>query len=832
MATENLLDFTKVDPNSRMTLAPNQVVSELFRDESAYLYDDKGADHFDGDFEHRFECELVSLGSNSANPSVVIAGLANALDDWYNLREDGEDGIGLFATYDGTNAQFYAYEINGTNDYFDGNATLTKDQNYFFRSVRDDSEGTYGTYYIYVYSDDYITLVDTFSLTLHAKNDFQYFYAISSRNTGVARDLNTIVQNFDLQETIETYEDFRDYTVVNPNGTMTPHATSIEFDDVARDESAYVYKDFGASYFSGDLEHLLEASNDAYSGNVPRCYIWGLADSVDDFGGIDAASGDFVGAAIDNLSGTYRFRLDQCDAGTLTSDTGNITESTLYYLRAVRSNTADTAYLYIYSDSDRTTLVDTLSVALSAAGEAAFRYFYAASTYDTSTAARLLDGLVRNVNLQEDVSPYEDFTTYTKSDASNHISLTAPTTYADGLESDESAYAYKDYGAGHFGEFEHLLTVNVTDSAADGSASYMWAVANIIDDVRSIDVTHADDFLAFRPYNVSGTLRFYIRECDSGTASSDYYGAPSTDTEYHLRIIRNTSSFLCYIYSDSDRTTLVDILSIGSPVQTTFRYLYSMSSCDVSLARTMDCYTTNLNLQEDVSPYEDFRTYTEQDDSNWLSVYATQARGIGINRTDSCYLYADKGVGHFTDGLDHKFTVKFIPINAALAEVLPWVLSNVVSDIWAMRENDDPYHSLTAQMDADAANPILVYLQEHASDGVVTYDGPFVPTVSTNYFYRVIRDDSVGTYGTIYCYAYSDEDYTTLEDTLTVTLTESTDFRYIYAVNNYDYGLVNSRPHSMIASNLNLQEEAETGALLVHKGMTGGMQILQGGLNA
>lgn len=44
---------------------------------------------------------------------------------------------------------------------------------------------------------------------------------------------------------------------------------------------------------------------------------------------------------------------------------------------------------------------------------------------------------------------------------------------------------------------------------------------------------------------------------------------------------------------------------------------------------------------------EDFTTYTEDDDSEWLTVTANKAAGSVIGRNDDCLLYSDKGVAYF-----------------------------------------------------------------------------------------------------------------------------------------------------------------------------------------
>ena len=61
-------------------------------------------------------------------------------------------------------------------------------------------------------------------------------------------------------------------------------------------------------------------------------------------------------------------------------------------------------------------------------------------------------------------------------------------------------------------------------------------------------------------------------------------------------------------------------------------------------------------------------------------------------------------------------------------------------------------------------------------------------SLDTEYYLKIVRDEDVGTFGTIYCYIYSDSSLSTLVDTLTLPLTEKQDFRYLNWVVAYESG--------------------------------------------
>ena len=54
-------------------------------------------------------------------------------------------------------------------------------------------------------------------------------------------------------------------------------------------------------------------------------------------------------------------------------------------------------------------------------------------------------------------------------------------------------------------------------------------------------------------------------------------------------------------------------------------------------------------------------------------------------------------------------------------------------------------------------------------------------TIGTQYYLRICRDESIGTYGTLYCYIYSDAAMMELVEVVSLALDVKTNFRYAYA---------------------------------------------------
>ena len=175
-----------------------------------------------------------------------------------------------------------------------------------------------------------------------------------------------------------TTQDFTTYTETDPNSHISKTASTITFTNLPRNEDAYVYKDFGSSYFTDftiDSTIGLTAGDDSCVIMVTT-----VTNSIDDARGIELASGYYLSIYMYKSGTTLGLILRECDAGTAyNSSTYSGTIGTTYYLRLERAGTAGT--LKIYSDAARSSLLTTLSLTLHTT--TAFRYLYGVQTYNS-----------------------------------------------------------------------------------------------------------------------------------------------------------------------------------------------------------------------------------------------------------------------------------------------------------------------------------------------------------------------------------------------------------------------------------------------------------------
>jgi hypothetical protein len=170
---------------------------------------------------------------------------------------------------------------------------------------------------------------------------------------------------------------------------------------------------------------------------------------------------------------------------------------------------------------------------------------------------------------------YEDFTTFTEVDvAGDRIQKTA--NHIDHLAyRNETTYLYKDYGASHFGDFEHRIKVKAATTGTYG-LGIVWMLGNDLGNVKALhDANKTFVYLSF--YYLS-YLYINLYETNLGT---DYYdsntGGFGLGDWVYAKIVKSGTSLTAYLYSDSSYSTLVDTLVLTLHADHSFRYLYG---CD------------------------------------------------------------------------------------------------------------------------------------------------------------------------------------------------------------------------------------------------------------
>ena len=180
----------------------------------------------------------------------------------------------------------------------------------------------------------------------------------------------------------------------------------------------------------------------------------------------------------------------------------------------------------------------------------------------------------------------------------------------------------------------------------------------------------------------------------------------------------------------------------------------------------------------------DYLSATEVDPNSRITVAKNLLTFTGLTRSEAAYAYDDFDSGHFSGNFSHLIGPVNVSAVADAGIIAFWVMANDIANPRALQVGEkDHLWIYLIRSGADYS----FYLREHNFD--THQEDPYTTTsalIGTDYWFEVYRDESVGTYGTLYCRIYSDVGLNTLVDTLSLTLTKKKDFRYLYYIGAYD----------------------------------------------
>jgi len=181
---------------------------------------------------------------------------------------------------------------------------------------------------------------------------------------------------------------------------------------------------------------------------------------------------------------------------------------------------------------------------------------------------------------------------------------------------------------------------------------------------------------------------------------------------------------------------------------------------------------------------QDLTGYTEIDAGGTISSTANLFTNAVTTMVHETYSYKDFTAGYFDGDFEHQFKINVTAASAGV-QMFPWLIANLVDDAKGIDDANGDFLGIWIGF----VGAGYAFVAEECDGGTLTIDVSSELALATDYWVTVTRDESVGTYGTLYCYIYSDACRSTLVDTLTVTLnTSKKDFRYLYAFSAYKDG--------------------------------------------
>lgn len=204
MAVENPSNYSiEPDPLVYTTrTATRCTATALPRNVTELVYDDKGAAHFDGDYEHLFTVYPDAADNDSR---AQCWALANVVEDSKTINDNDYDCHMVYVRRTMTPENWLIIQENYSSG--GGGAQVdtyvfTMDVTLYVKPKRVEGGGV-GDLYLYIYDDSgFSNLIDTLHLALSSASaiDFRYVYMVMSHHTTSAADITFWVENLDLQE--------------------------------------------------------------------------------------------------------------------------------------------------------------------------------------------------------------------------------------------------------------------------------------------------------------------------------------------------------------------------------------------------------------------------------------------------------------------------------------------------------------------------------------------------------------------------------------------------------------------------------------------------------
>jgi hypothetical protein len=182
---------------------------------------------------------------------------------------------------------------------------------------------------------------------------------------------------------------------------------------------------------------------------------------------------------------------------------------------------------------------------------------------------------------------YEDLSTYIETDPTDVLTVTSDEVAFTGLTRSTSTYVYKDFGEDHFADFNINFEYKVTaNSTASLNFNGMFiALSNSIGEREAIR-TSGGNIQGLLCGN-SGASRFIgLCETKNGANYASAFFTPSLNVNYFCTLFRVGTALNLKLYSNKDRTELVNQLSL-TVLALPFRYLYPVQSVNSGQNVTM-----------------------------------------------------------------------------------------------------------------------------------------------------------------------------------------------------------------------------------------------------
>lgn len=202
-----------------------------------------------------------------------------------------------------------------------------------------------------------------------------------------------------------------------------------------------------------------------------------------------------------------------------------------------------------------------------------------------------------------------DFTEFNEVDAGNNITIVEDEIYFEDITRSQASYVYEDYGLDYFsGSYTINATIEI-DNASDNGFNYIgfFGVSNGLGDMKVLYDGNYELQTVWLTKTVGGDYELTLYDLKDKAQVLDNSVPLSAGTNYYLTMTRDENvgtygMLYLYIYSDSERSVLVDTLTVTLTAKTDMRYLYGFIGNNAGDAYTCEGYTKDMSWVVAVEP--------------------------------------------------------------------------------------------------------------------------------------------------------------------------------------------------------------------------------------
>jgi len=669
------------------------------------------------------------------------------------------------------------------------------------------------------------------------------------------------VEDFTTYEEVDTEDDRIQFVGTN----------HIDF-DAYENEKTYLYKDFGVDYF-GDFEHRIDIKGVYESAGFPTGSFWLLANSVDAYYDLILDSQNFIklGQGYEVPPATLLILSEWHNVSGGQNDTFTGVLGTWYYLTIKKVGASLTCK--IYSDSDRTNLLDTLSLTLQE--DYKFRYIYPACTPHFDPSYYMNTQMeIENLDLQKPIEWLAGVVTGVASVTANltkgyfeylagvvngvasvvgylgiagikflaglikcgwgNIFLTEEQTLADSLMVLYSGFIVRSGQRLTISDRKVAKLAFVMKKVGNPTGDITFTIRKVSDDAIIVSEVWGDasDLLTSTeweevtfatPTIINEEVRIsheYAGGDGSNYIVSTFQAADVKADEREARYYASTESW----YDDSNKDCCYRYTYIQE-VSGNLKVIHKLVGVISGVASVLGKLRGSVHLAGVIAGRanwweEDFTTYTEVDPNSHILV-GTNHVDFDAWQNEDAYVYKDKGIDHFGD-FRHKIDVRIVAAADMGGTGALWLLSNDIDDFNGLCEASKSFLYLLANHNLGAAHSQLVLTE--CNNGVRYYSDFYDIDYST-WYYLIIK--KVGTDFT--CEIYSNSARTNLLATLTRPLHANLRYRYVFVANTYNASVAGIYIFTDI-ENLRLKEAGGLSIIYKLAGVIAGITTVTGNL--